>query len=943
MTLVVFALLGGAIGLAISGGELSGFLAGAFAGVLASWVSGLSTRIQRLEQQIAALARVPKTAPGTAQAGAAAAPPPAAATAPRSDASAAATSRTGAAAPAEHVERPSTPDAHTAAPGASAAQASEPAQPTAQHPATQAAARARAVRRANLEPSILEQGFAFLKRWFTTGNVPVKVGVVLSVFGVGFLVKEGIDREWLAVPLELRLAFVALFGIGLLVLGWRLRNKKRTYALSVQGGGIAVLYLTIYASFALFELLPAGAAFALLLVVTAAAGTLAVLQDSRALAVLGIVGGFMAPVLVSSGTGNHVALFSYYAILNVAIVGIAWFKAWRELNVLGFLFTFGIGTLWGYNAYTPEQFASTEPFLILFVLMYIAIPVLFASREAPALRGFVDGTLTFGTPIVGFALQHQLVGDTEYGLAISALALAAVYVSVATFLLRRGAAELRVMVEAQFALAVAFLTVAIPLALDARWTSAAWALQGAAMVWLGFRQQRRLALAAGIVLQLASGVAYWNQPSLQLDDWPVLNGRFLGAFLLALAGWFSGRLFEVTDAASGRAASAGRRDRSGTLAFPLVSAAFLVWASAWWLFGGVVEIGRFVPDSFELAAELVFFGATALLAMVGAARAEWPRLNALGLVLWPAALFGAVFATLEVAHPAKNLGWLAWPAALAAMLAFLRAREERYDVLRPLLHATTYWLAGVLLVWETHWQVDRVADGIWPAAAALAMGTALVLGTLRLRERVAWPLAAHAEIYVKLCCGGALAALMLATIFGNAVSPGDSAPLPYVPLLNPLEVVSVFVCIVLLHWLAILERSVPALGLEVRHRAIVAGLFGWYLLTMTVARAVHHWAAVPFELDRLAESTVLQTSLSIVWGATALTAMVIGAHKKRRVVWITGAALMGVVVVKLFLVELGSSGTLTRIVSFLGVGLLLLVVGYFAPVPPRAELDQRAA
>jgi uncharacterized membrane protein len=155
--------------------------------------------------------------------------------------------------------------------------------------------------------------------------------------------------------------------------------------------------------------------------------------------------------------------------------------------------------------------------------------------------------------------------------------------------------------------------------------------------------------------------------------------------------------------------------------------------------------------------------------------------------------------------------------------------------------------------------------------------------------------------------------------------------------------VSVFVCVVLLHWLAILERSVPALGLEVRHRAIVAGVFGWYLLTMTVARAVHHWAAVPFDLESLAESTVLQTSLSIVWGATALTAMVIGAHGKRRVVWLTGAALMGVVVVKLFLVELGSSGTLTRIVSFLGVGLLLLVVGYFAPVPPRAELDQRTA
>ena len=109
----------------------------------------------------------------------------------------------------------------------------------------------------------------------------------------------------------------------------------------------------------------------------------------------------------------------------VAIFAIAWFKAWRALNVLGFAFTFGIGTLWGIDAYEPELFATTEPFLVLFTLLYLAIPVLFAMRvEPPKLRGFVDGTLVFGTPLVAFALQAELVADTEYGLAISAVALA---------------------------------------------------------------------------------------------------------------------------------------------------------------------------------------------------------------------------------------------------------------------------------------------------------------------------------------------------------------------------------------------------------------------------------------------------------------------------------------------------------------------------------------
>ncbi len=112
---------------------------------------------------------------------------------------------------------------------------------------------------------------------------------------------------------------------------------------------------------------------------------------------------------------------------------------------------------------------------------------------------------------------------------------------------------------------------------------------------------------------------------------------------------------------------------------------------------------------------------------------------------------------------------------------------------------------------------------------------------------------------------------------------------------------------------------------------------------MCVARTVHHWAGVPYDADSLAASTTFQSALSIVWGVTGLAAMVFGARSRKRSVWLAGAALMTVVVAKLFLVDLGNTATLARVVSFLGVGLLLLVVGYFAPVPPRAEADASVA
>ena len=191
---------------------------------------------------------------------------------------------------------------------------------------------------------MFDNGIAWLKRWFTEGNVPVKVGMLVLFAGVAALLKYATDEGWLRLPVELRLAGIALAAIAALAFGWRERTRRRSFGLALQGGAIGVLLLTAFAAFRVYQLLPAGAAFALLLVLVAGAGVLAVLQDALALAVLGILAGFAAPILISTGSGAHVVLFSYYALLNLAIFAIAWARPWRALNLLGFVFTFAIGT-----------------------------------------------------------------------------------------------------------------------------------------------------------------------------------------------------------------------------------------------------------------------------------------------------------------------------------------------------------------------------------------------------------------------------------------------------------------------------------------------------------------------------------------------------------------------------------------------------------------------
>ncbi len=176
-----------------------------------------------------------------------------------------------------------------------------------------------------------------------------------------------------AFPIELRLIPVAVGAIGMLIFGWRLRHKKAPYALVLQGGAVGILYLTMFSAAKLYTVLPLGFTFFVMLSLVIFSCLLAILQDSRSLASLATVGGFLAPVLTSTGEGSHIALFSYYAFLNAGIFGIARFKAWRILNWLGFVFTFVIASLWGHESYRPEYFSTTEPFLVLFFLFYVLI------------------------------------------------------------------------------------------------------------------------------------------------------------------------------------------------------------------------------------------------------------------------------------------------------------------------------------------------------------------------------------------------------------------------------------------------------------------------------------------------------------------------------------------------------------------------------------------
>ncbi len=1030
------------------------------------------------------------------------------------------------------------------------------------------------------EPNVFERGFSAAKNWLFGGNTVLRIGVVLLFLGLAFLLRYA--TEGMVVPIQVRYAGVAASAVALLALGWWLRHKNPNYALMLQGTGIAVLYLTTFAAFRLHPLLDPTMALSLLVIVTICSAILAVTQNAMALAAVAALGGFAAPILTSTGSGNHVALFSYFILLNSGILAIAWFKAWRPLNLIGFVGTFGIGFAWGARSYTPELLWSTEPFLVVFFLMYVAIGLLFARRKLRELSDgpaddsreallswsrrqgdYVDGTMLFGPPLVGFGLQFALVQHLEFAAAFSALAMGLLYMLIARVLVGRAPGRALLLVETCMALGVIFGSLAIPLGLDARWTSAAWAVEGAGIFWLGLRQQRPLARAFAMLLQLGAAIAFLVD--LHSGEQSLLDGSWLGALMLGLAllfshyqlrkatpeqakhwerrglpvlavlglsflyllaplhlqaeataicwalaglatlfvglrihsrsflftafgvqlvggalflmqlrgatgdesgvfsaGWrglvvasliglalIGGMLVAARDsqvrsdarlmrglslvllvglvfinlavlfvlpwqtasavwagsgllivwlslhlqqrasfvfglllqalggiaflAASplllGPLSSEGLRplahagfwtpatlalaalvgawrlmraarndaDTMGSLSLERLSQLLLVWGAGWWVLAAVSEVLRFAEPTLQVPLLLIVAAASMALWAWLAARENWQALALLCPLLVPAAGVALLYAWQVDYHPAARFGWLGWGLVFTVHLWSLRrlAAQLPANALSA-AHVLGCWLIIGVLALELRYLLYVLSDHYnawrWLGWAVLP---SIYLLAMASKRNWPWPVRAYGREY-RLYAALPLAVLMLGWFWlANIASDGNAEPLPYVPLINPLELGMLFALFGVCRWL---HNALPHMPDGERLGwlpQVIAGASLFALFTALVFRAAHHWGGVPYQLDLLLESMLVQAGLSIVWTLIALALMIFGHLRSRREIWLVGAALIAVVVAKLFFVELGNRGGLERIVSFIGVGVLLLIVGYFAPLPPR--------
>jgi len=917
MVLLIAIIVGALVGAAASGES------GALAGALFGWLIARSLRQQR---EIEALRKRAGAAPAWVDRASAAAP---VADAPRETEDAASI-----AAVEPAIAPPPLAATISAAvpvePFASEPVAVASAAPSSELPPVEPWSRPSVAVRAPVAPP--RDVLAPLRQWFFGGNTIVKVGVGILFIGLAFLAKYATEHAHL--PPQARLAAIGAAAIVLLGFGWRLRLKRPDYAQVLQGGAVAVLYLTVFAAFGYYKVLEAIPAFVLMVAIAVLAAALAVLQDARSLAVVGALGGFATPLIVSTGSNNYVALFTYYLVLDAGIALVAWSKTWRPLNLVGFAATFIVATAWGVLRYSPDDYATSQAFLIAFFLLFVVILVLPARRLAqqPAADGapprqrdaWVNSSLLFGLPTVVFALEYGLVRDTQYGAALAALVLAAFYVVLAAWMRKRP--QLGITFEATLAIATVFLTLVIPFALDERSTAGAWTLEGAGLVWIGLRQRRGLPRVFGYLLLAIAAVSMLMGHLRHGAPTAILN-VYLFNGLIAAAASLAAALFVA------RARRVGVLGEGEDACEPLL----IGFATAWLVVTAAIEIDAFTPLRFVIAASLACASVVAVVYAALARRLDWSA------IAWPtlahvaiAFAFALVTAAM-LANPFANGGWWAWPLAFVAHALVLRVASPAWP--RQIAHvdhalgAVTLALVGALLgrAATAHW---GDAASAWPWLGWLVVPALLLLVLPRPATARIWPVRARPEAYRTSAAAALAAGLWLWTLVANVASDGSAAPLPHVPLLNPLDIgIGVALAAIVL-WLkgeARVERWSLAL--------VVAAAFVW--LNAILVRGFHHYAGVPYHVDAWLASLAVQTGITLLWTAIALVAMWLAAARGARAPWVAGAALLAAVVLKLLLVDLSGSGSVTRIVSFIGVGILMLVIGYVAPLP--AKESRRAA
>ncbi len=348
---------------------------------------------------------------------------------------------------------------------------------------------------------------------FIGENLVSKIGIAILVLAIGFFVKYAIDKEWIG---EVgRVAIGILCGGILIALAHRLRNSYKNFSSILAGGGLAVFYFTITLAFQQFELFSQTTAFIIMIVITAFAVALALLYNKQELAIIALIGGFAAPFLVSTGSGNYKVLFTYLIILNSGLLFMAYYKSWRLLNILNFIFTVMLFGSWlVFLRYDEPELTFKNGFLFstIFYLMFFIINIAHNIKEKKKFIAsdfgilLLNTSLYFAAGIYCLTKMHATDFRGLFSASMGIFNLAASY-----FLFRKQKVDTNIL-YLLIGITLTFISVTAPIQLNGNYITLFWASETVLLYWLFSKSKIK-------IIQYSSGLVWVLMLISLLMDW----------------------------------------------------------------------------------------------------------------------------------------------------------------------------------------------------------------------------------------------------------------------------------------------------------------------------------------------------------------------------------------------------------------------------------------
>lgn len=390
---------------------------------------------------------------------------------------------------------------------------------------------------------------------FIGENLLNKIGMIILVLALIFFGKYAVDKGWLNDTAKV-VAIILIGGV-LIGIAHRLRKDYKAFSSVLAGGGIAALYISIAVGFQLYNLFSQTSAFLILVVITILAVMLSLAYDKKELAIIAILGGFITPILVSTGQGNYKVLFTYILILDIGMLVLAYYKKWNLVNFVANFATLILYALWLVDAHFEKNnlpHIGALIFVSAFYLVFFLMNIINNVKEQNKFTAF-EFLMLITNSFLYFWAGMFIINDYQpdyLGLFTVALA---VFNFAFAFPLYRNKQIDKNLIFLLIGLVLTFVSIAIPVQFKGKYITMFWAAESVLLLWLSQKSGIRLMKIASFAvtfLMIISLIMDWNQIYINRPfDAPVMkiliNEGFITGMVVIIALLFNLRLLKMDE------------------------------------------------------------------------------------------------------------------------------------------------------------------------------------------------------------------------------------------------------------------------------------------------------------------------------------------------------------------------------------------------------------